>query len=430
MTGAAGVDRFVHTPTSPHMGGSEVIPMKRKDDFGSAGGNGTGSCKLPIQFPDARLPARGRNEIRDPETTGLCIRGNRKRARWYFRFRWANRPARLSLGAWPEITVDRARSQARDAAACLDRGKDPRLEIAEPMTLRDLVQRYAHARRAFKSTEKSTRRFMAKARRLLDLQYSDLTEDDFISVMAAIEQRSAASAAMFLTHAKAVSRFARERKLGTLDLRDIQKPIVRDRRDMFTPVEIGTILAAAGTADWRFRAITLFQFATASRTSETRDLAWEDIDLEARTWHRQAAKTKTYRNSTLPLNDTAIEALELARRETRGRRVGVVFSQSARARWQDYARAKRSLKIALGMKPGRELRFHDVRRSFKHYPTGAGIRAHIGEIALSHATHDRKGSAATAYDTADYWDHLVDYMNAWNDVLDRARGMDRDGSKK
>ena len=63
-----------------------------------------------------------------PDYNGLALFVNTKGAKsWYFRFSWAEKQPRISLGTYPEISLRDARALRDVARALAARGIDPRI---------------------------------------------------------------------------------------------------------------------------------------------------------------------------------------------------------------------------------------------------------------------------------------------------------------
>jgi hypothetical protein len=63
-----------------------------------------------------------------PDYNGLALFMNTKGAKcWHFRFSWADKQPRISLGTYPEISLRDARTLRDAARALVARGIDPRV---------------------------------------------------------------------------------------------------------------------------------------------------------------------------------------------------------------------------------------------------------------------------------------------------------------
>ncbi|MBO1537185.1 Arm DNA-binding domain-containing protein [Pseudomonas sp. OA65] len=63
-----------------------------------------------------------------PDYNGLALLVNTKGAKcWHFRFSWADKQPRISLGTYPEVSLRNARALRDVARAQVARGIDPRV---------------------------------------------------------------------------------------------------------------------------------------------------------------------------------------------------------------------------------------------------------------------------------------------------------------
>lgn len=75
----------------------------------------------------ALTPGKSKRDVSDPAVQGLVLRvgvsGNKY---WLFRFKWKKKTVRISLGAFPAVSLADARASALENRALLDKGIDPR----------------------------------------------------------------------------------------------------------------------------------------------------------------------------------------------------------------------------------------------------------------------------------------------------------------
>ena len=161
-------------------------------------------------------------------------------------------------------------------------------------------------------------------------------------------------------------------------------------------------LAKAATAS---RFAVLFVILTAARSGEVRQAAWEQIDLEARTWTRPATVMKMKVGHVVTLSPAAVELLERWQPD-KALRQGLIFKGL-----QGKALSDMSLSKALGA-AGRSETVHGFRSSFRDWaaermPT---MPAMVAEMALAH----KVGNATEqAYLRSDLRDMRQELMDAW-----------------
>lgn len=111
-------------------------------------------------------PATGRVDVYDAEVPGLVLRMSSSGVKsWSFTYRVESKPRRLTLGAYPGVSLKLARARARDALAAVQRGEDPvedkkaegrdRQLNGFAACARDYVEKYAKRRqRTWAETER------------------------------------------------------------------------------------------------------------------------------------------------------------------------------------------------------------------------------------------------------------------------------------
>nr|WP_246465642.1 site-specific integrase [Novosphingobium jiangmenense] len=152
------------------------------------------------------------------------------------------------------------------------------------------------------------------------------------------------------------------------------------------------------------RYAVLFAILTAARSGEVRQVTWEQIDLEARTWTRPASVMKMKEGHVVTLSDAAVALLEAF--APKDMRKGLIFAGTRGGPLSDMSLTK-ALRTA-----GRTETVHGFRSAFRDWaaekmPT---IPAMVAEMALAH----RVGTATEqAYLRSDLRDMRRALMEAW-----------------
>lgn len=150
-----------------------------------------------------------------------------------------------------------------------------------------------------------------------------------------------------------------------------------------------------------------FAILTAARSGEVRKAAWEQIDLEARTWTRLAGIMKMQVEHVIALNDSALAVLERALAMTGGE--GLIFPGK-----HDKALSDMTLTGALRQAGQSKVTVHGFRSTFRDWaaemmPT---VPAMVAEMALAHSVGTE---TERAYLRSDLKDLRRALMAAWGD---------------
>jgi len=87
-----------------------------------------GFTRLTKARVESLRPGVKQRDIGDPERRGLVLRIEPTDSKiWLFRYKFAGKPHRLALGAYPGMSLALARAEAQAHRDLLDRGVDPRI---------------------------------------------------------------------------------------------------------------------------------------------------------------------------------------------------------------------------------------------------------------------------------------------------------------
>jgi integrase len=258
----------------------------------------------------------------------------RKSFRW--RFRFAGQEQLLTIGQWPEISLDAARARAEAAREQLDRGVDPRIA--------PLVMTFERAARAWHAQQLAGWTAVHAADVLASLEadvFPAIGTDELdtidapavLRIVRAIEQRGAIQTARRVRQrisdvfALAVSEGWAKADPAAIVGRALQRaPAARHHPALTTIEEARALLAAAELVDAgaAVKLASRFLALTAVRLAAARGARWceiEDLDGDAPVWRIPAARMKLAATKKLdagndhlvPLAPAAVAVLRAAR---------------------------------------------------------------------------------------------------------------------
>ncbi|MCB1431834.1 MAG: tyrosine-type recombinase/integrase [Alphaproteobacteria bacterium] len=158
-----------------------------------------------------------------------------------------------------------------------------------------------------------------------------------------------------------------------------------------------------------------FLILTATRTGETLNARWEEIDTANRVWIIPAERMKARRPHRVPLSATAIAILE----EARGEDPNFVFPALGGGR----ALSNMALLMLLRRMDRDAVTVHGFRSSFRDWAAErTSFPREVAEMALAHAVSDQ---TEAAYRRGDLFDKRRELMEAWagycGDIQDQGR---------
>jgi integrase len=398
-----------------------------------------------------KKPETGRIEYWDSRTRGFGLRLSASGVQsWVVITRslqageW--RQQRVTLGSYPALSLAQARKKAVEAMASAKKGDDPAAAVkAERTALVDnsrntfgivraeFLEKYRgrQNRRPAQSTLREMTRVLSADTfdAWTDAPMANLTKRDVLDALDGIVERGAeVMANRTLAYLRLLFGWAAHRGIIEADpAAGIKKPGHETSRDrVLSLAELRVIWEATESDHTQFNAIVRLLLLTGARLREVAELAWREIDAEARTWTLPGARAKNHREHMVPLSPPALAILE-ARRETQrtlGTAPKLAFTTNGETAFSGFSRAKTLLDKRIA-KAGAELapwRLHDLRRSVAtHMAESLRIAPHIVEATLNHISGSKAGVAGV-YNRALHLDERRAALDAWADYLLRTVG--------
>jgi integrase len=408
---------------------------------------------LTVKALENLKPGAARREIPDGHTRGLFFVLQPSGAgSWAFRYRFAGKPKKLTLGPHPAIDLPAARRLASEAVQVVARGEDPAAAkkaakevaraVAEPV--RDLVEtivdtfvdRYAKKQtreNSWRETERILKREIVGAwegKRLSQIGRADVHD-----LLDKIVDRGAPIVAnRTLAALRRMCGWAVER--GLIDASPCEKvraPAAENSRDrVLSATEIKTTWEAFEAIGWPFGPMAKLLLLTGARRDEVADARWSEIDLDKKIWTIAKERSKNGLAHEIPLSDAAVKILKALPRisagEKEGKKSDFVFTTTGKTSVSGFSRAKeqfdavildalRGETAALGesvedVKAPAHWTFHDLRRTTASGMAGLGIPPHVVEAVLNHKSGTIKGVAAI-YNRYSYADEKKAALEAW-----------------
>ncbi|QSR23191.1 integrase arm-type DNA-binding domain-containing protein [Hyphomonas sp. KY3] len=354
---------------------------------------------------------------------------------WRMRYRFDGKQKLLSFGAYPDLTLQKARQRRQAARALLADGVDPAEHAKEAKAQQAALTEHTFARIGDELVEKLRKEGKAdvtlkKKRWLLDMANADFGEQPITSITAPqvlktlrkVEAKgNYESARRLRSTIGSVFRYAiataRAENDPTYALRGaLIEPTVTHmaaatEREDFAEVVRAIWAYHSGSPVTRaaLKLLTLLY----TRPSELRLAHWDEFDFEKAIWTVPAARTKLRREHTKPLSKMAIDILEELQALT-GRDNRVFPSLIAR----DKPISENTLNQALRRMgfTKEEHTSHGFRASASSLLNESGLwdRDAI-EAELDHAGADQ---IRRAYHRARYWEERVKMADWWAEEID------------
>lgn len=311
--------------------------------------------------------------------------------------RRTKKPLQLTIGRYPDISVNHARDQASKLLAQIADGidiKEERNKIRAESTLDDLYQRWhnsaKHRKRTIKDDERTyelhIKPYFGKKR------ISSLTTSQVRSWHSKLSkkprQRKKDGQNATLSQSSANRCLALLRSIYNAEAPEIPNPckgvkqFKESSRDRFIrPHEMNKFfeaLESQETPDTLKDLIKVMLF-TGARRMNVFSMRWSELDLDAGIWTIPASKFKTGEKSEIELIPLVVDILKKRKRETSS-----VFVFPARSKTGFISDPKKQWKKLIERAGLSNLRMHDLRRTCGSYQAIAGSSLLLIGKSLGH----------------------------------------------
>jgi integrase len=351
-----------------------------------------------VIFYDAQIPGFGIRvtDKSSPQDVGTFV--------LVARFPGSSNPVPRAVGAYPAMTLAKAREIARGWRDGISRGIDPKVKEEERRRQeeRRRADTFAAALAVYADEHLATLRTGDEVKRAIGNHVlgswgarpiTEIRRADIADLVRGLRKTAPIAANRLLAYLKTFFSWCVDQELieasPAAAIKRPSKEVKRDR--VLTDLEIRAIWVACGELGL-FGGAFKMMLATAQRRTEVGEMTWREIDRDEKVWRLGRERTKANRAHEIPLSDLALAILHDAPR------IGeFVFSSGRRGSGaiNGWSKAKRRLD-ALAAKKLRELapetegelpewRLHDLRRSAATHMAKLGVdRVVIGKI-LNHA---------------------------------------------
>lgn len=352
---------------------------------------------------------------------------------WKVKFRINGREKKLSLGAYPDVSLKDARRLRDQARAAKADGIDPAREKQASKVAAKIGTANSFVAVAEDYIDKMTRDGLAevtvvKARWLLDhlrptigkLPVAEVTPHEIFQVLKKIEStgkretanRVRSFASRVFRYAIATARAANDPAHALRG--SLSTPIVKHHAAIINPIELGGLLRAIDGYSGEFATIVALKLTphVFQRPGEVRQMQWQELDLENSIWTLPAPRMKQRQPHSLPLSSQAVALIKEVQAITGN---GKYVFPSARSK--DRPMSENTVNGALRRLgySGSEMTAHGFRTTASTLLNESGKwQSDAIERALSHAD---KNQVRAAYNRSSYWDERVEMAQWWSDYL-------------
>jgi integrase len=381
----------------------------------------------------AARTAKPREKLyRMADAAGLCLEVTPSGSKlWRFRYRFGGKAKMMGLGAYPTVTLAKARERREDARRLLANGIDPSAhKQAEKTAQSALAHTFEELAREWYAYN-SPRWAPSTAAKALQYMEADIlpvigqrpvqevTRPELVALVRKVEKRGALNVAgkirqwLSQIFRYGLAKGSVESNPAT-DLDVVAAIAPRTKNHPHVPLsEIPILLGKldAAKCDVTTRIAVRLLLLTGVRPGELRHAPWSEIDLESATWTIPAARMKARRPHIVPLPRQAVVSL-LELKEITGSYPIAFPGRNNRERPQSENTINKALH-QIGYE-GRQTG-HGFRHLLSTELNSRGFNRDWIERQLAHGDQDE---IRDTYNHAHYLEQRRQMMQAWADSID------------
>jgi len=393
---------------------------------------------MPLTDLQIRNLKPGERPIKKFDGGGLHILVTPKGSKlWRMSYRFAEKHKLLSIGAYPIVSLEKARDVRSAAKKQLAAGIDPseakqakkrEQQISAGNTFQAVAEEYLEKLRQ----EDRSPRTMKKVEWLLGMAYplighrpiAEISSAEALEVLRRVERRGRLETARRLRSTiGSVFRYgiatARAENDPTVALRGaLVTPKVKHRAAITDRTALGGLLRAVDGFDGQpttQAALRLMAYLF-PRPGELRAAEWDEFDLDAAVWAVPAERTKMRREHHVPLPPQALEILSELQGITGDGQLVFPSVRSIR-RYMSENTLNAALR-RMGYSKD-EVTAHGFRATASTLLNESGLWA--PDVIERQLAHVDSNEVRRAYARGDHWDERIRMMAWWADLLDSLR---------
>ena len=401
----------------------------------------------PLTNTEVQQAKAKKKEFNLVDGNGLALRIKPNGSKlWIFNYYrpYTKKRTSLSLGTYPAVTLAEARKRRTQANELLAKNIDPKehreeqsriSENALNNTLKYIAAQWLEVKKADISADHATDTW-----RSLELHiFPDLGKVPIhkITAIKAIDTLKPVAAKGSLETIKRLCQRLNEIMVYAVNTgiiennpltginKAFQKP-TKQHLPTLKPEELPVLLHTLTTASIKHttRCLIEWQLHTMVRPSEAAGTRWDEIDLEAATWHIPAERMKRKKEHVIPLSSQCLVLLELIK-PISGRSQFVFPSDRDPKKHTNPQTANTALK-RMGF--DKRLVAHGMRSLASTILNEEGFDADVIEAALAHIGNNE---VRNAYNRANYLERRKPVMEWWSEHIEKAAtgNMSLTGSK-
>jgi integrase len=376
-----------------------------------------------------------RQEVPDPALSGLYLVIQPSGAKsWALRYRYAGKPAKLTLGRWPLMGLAQSRKAASEALEALEQGGNPsaakrtakatqrEAALSERDAVKTLFATYDRRHLSKLKSGAEPRRFFERFILPVwgDHDIGTITKRDILDVLNGIvDSGRGTTANRLLAYVRGFMNWCVEQDaLPSAPTDRIKAPAKETARDrVLSDDEIRWLWMACQKIGDPWGPFAKMLLLTGQRKSEVVEMT--EKELRGTNWHLAASRTKNARAHDVPLPQAASAALSDKVRVAS--KAGLIFTTNGKTPLSGFFKGHKRLADEMTAIATKETggaveiphwTFHDLRRTAATGMARLGIAVRITEAVLNHVS-GTGGGIVGVYQRHDYAPEKRAALEAW-----------------
>jgi integrase len=372
-----------------------------------------------------------RYDVMDTDVPGFGVRVTERGGRTFIligRYPGSTNPTRRSIGEYPALSLEKARTRARQWRDLIRQGIDPKaeeerlrlMELRKQQTTfaavaKDFLERHIKGQRKAKDSEREIRKELIA--HWGERPIASITREDVVALMDAIARRAPYLAHNVFAHVRSMFNWAINR--GTYGLEtspcDRLKPSAligakQPRQRILSDDELKALWQVSEIIGYPFGPLYRLLLLTGARKSEVGGGQWRELDLQKKLWMVPPERFKSNATHIIPLSDQAVAVLRELPRFTKGDHL---FTTTFGVKHvTGFSRAKTLVDTLLAERlevaPSPWV-IHDIRRTVRTRLASLRVPDMVAEMIIGHG---RKG-LQRVYDQHRYVDEMREALELW-----------------
>lgn len=394
--------------------------------------------KMKAATVEAIAATDKRQEIPDDLCTGLylVVQPTGKKS-WQVRYRHGGVHRRMTLAAFPTLSLADARARARDVMAAASEGRDPAEEVRAAKApkvpkaednrnkvttlIGQFAKRHLKGLKSGDVVKRELDRFVVAT--WGDRDIHSITKRDVIDLLDGIaDSGRVVTANRIRAYLNKFLNWCVERDILPLSPATGVKPVAKEtsRDRVLTDDEIRWFWQACDAEGFPWGPLGKVLLLTGQRLNEAAQMT--DGEIRGKVWHLSTDRTKNARAHDVPLSDAVQAVLNAVPRVADEKGVvRFIFTTTATTPISGFHKGRQHLADKMGEIAAKERggpveiphwTFHDLRRTAATGMARLGIAVRVTEAVLNHVSGTGGGIVAV-YQRHDYADEKRAALDAW-----------------